>query len=94
MCEAEIVATNECVRDLQSIHHRAQDLGMADAYEQTTVYNDNQAAVDWADSCTNKGTKHINLCENYVRKLHQNSKMKITNIPGIINASDLFTKEL
>jgi hypothetical protein len=67
---------------------------MKDAYERTTVYNDNQAAVDWAAACTNKGTKHLNLRENYVRELHQNGTMKVTHIPGIINASDLFTKEL
>ena len=93
-CEAEIVATNECVTELQSIRHRAQDLGMADAYERTTVYNDNKSAVDWAATCTNKGTKHINLRENYVRELHQNNTAKITHIAGVINASDLFTKEL
>ena len=93
-CEAEIVATNECLQELQSLRHRAQDLGMADAYERTTVYNDNKAAVDWADSCTNKGTKHINLREDYVRELHQNHTAKVTHIPGVINASDLFTKEL
>jgi hypothetical protein len=45
-------------------------------------------------SCTNKGTKHINLRENYVRELHQNGTTKVTHIPGVINASDLFTKEL
>jgi hypothetical protein len=93
-CEAEIVATNECTTELQSIRYRAQDLKMSDAFERTTIYNDNQAAVDWAASCTNKGTKHINLRENYVRELHQNGTTKVTHIPGIINASDLFTKEL
>ena len=93
-CQAEIVATNECLTELQSIRHRAQDLRMQDAFNRTTVYNDNQAAVDWADSCTNKGTKHINLRENYVRELHQNKTVKITHIPGVINASELFTKEL
>ena len=67
---------------------------MADAFDRTTVYNDNRAAVDWAASCTNKGTKHLNLRENYVRELHQNNTVKITHIPGVINASDLFTKEL
>ena len=93
-CEVEIIATNECTTELQSLRHRAQDLNMQDAFERTTVYNDNKAAVDWANSCTNKGTKHINLRENYVRELHQNGTMKVTHIPGVINASDLFTKEL
>jgi hypothetical protein len=59
-----------------------------------TIYNDNQAAVDWAASCINKGTKHINLRENYVCKRHQRGITKVTHIPGVINASDLFTKEM
>ena len=93
-CEAEIIATNECTTELQSLRYRAQDLHMSDAFERTTIYNDNKAAVDWAASCTNKGTKHINLRENYVRELHQTGVTKVTHIPGVINASDLFTKEL
>ena len=67
---------------------------MTDAFQRTTLYNDNQAAVDWAAACTNKGTKHINLRENYVRENHQRGTTKVTHIPGKINASDLFTKEL
>jgi hypothetical protein len=80
--------------EFQSIRFCTQDLGMQDAYECTTIYSDNQATVDWAAACTNKGTKHLNLRENYVRKLHQNGTTKVTHIPGVINASDLFTKEL
>jgi hypothetical protein len=93
-CEAEIYATNECTTDLQSIRYRAQDLDMEDAYNRITIYNDNQAAVDWAATCTNKGTKHLNLRENMVREHHQTGLTKVTHIPGVINASDLFTKEL
>jgi hypothetical protein len=93
-CVAEIIATNECTTELDSIINCTQDLDMADAYERITIYNDNQAAVDWAASCTNKGTKHINLRENYVRERHQHGITKVTHIPGVINASDLFTKEL
>jgi hypothetical protein len=93
-CVAEIIATNECTTELDSIINRAQDLDMQDAYECITFYNDNQAAVDWAALCTNKGAKHINLCENYIRERHQSGVTRVTHIPGIINASDLFTKEL
>ena len=67
---------------------------MQDAFERTTLYNDNQAAVDWAPACTNKGTKHIDLRENYVRENHQGGTTKVTHISGKINTSDLFTKEL
>eukprot|EP00956_Cyclotella_meneghiniana_P015762 scaffold24459_cov75-Cyclotella_meneghiniana.AAC.3 len=93
-CVAEINATHECVNDLLSVKHRAMDLGFPDAFERITVYNDNKSACDWAASVTLKGTKHINLHENCVREEHQNGTVKITHIPGVINAVDLFTKEL
>jgi hypothetical protein len=41
-----------------------------------------------------KGTKHLNLHETAIHENVQNKTVKITHIPGKINASDLFTKEL
>eukprot|EP00804_Cyclotella_cryptica_P014486 CCRYP_004818-RA/>CCRYP_004818-RA protein AED:0.46 eAED:0.37 QI:0/0/0/1/1/1/2/0/357 len=76
------------------IRHCALDLGISDASNRIVVYNDNQAAVNWADAMTSKGTKHLNLHENCVREAHHDKVVKITHIPGVINASDLFTKEL
>jgi hypothetical protein len=67
---------------------------MSDAAKTITVYNDNKSAVNWASSGTLKGTKHINLRECCIREQHQNKTLKVTHIPGVINSSDLFTKEL
>jgi hypothetical protein len=67
---------------------------MDDADDHVTIYNDNESCVNRSASVTNKGTKHINLKENYVREAHQLGIATITHIPGVINASDLFTKEL
>ena len=67
---------------------------MPDGSTRTTVYNDNKACVQWASSCTSKGVKHINLRENHVRESHQSQTVNITHIPGIINPSDIFTKEM
>ena len=93
-CEAEILATNECVKELLDVRNRAADMDMPDGVATTPVYNDNQACVNWAASCTNKGTKHINLRENKVREVHADKSAFIAHIPGIINASDIFTKEI
>lgn len=93
-CEAEIVATSECMTELEHIRHRAVDLDISDANDKITVYNDNDACVQWSASVTNKGTKHMNLKENYVREAHQLGLAQVKHIPGVINASDLFTKEL
>ncbi|KAL7547160.1 hypothetical protein ACHAWF_010478, partial [Thalassiosira exigua] len=93
-CEAEIVATNECIVDLLSIRHRMADLGMPDASTTTSVYNDNRGAVDWSKNVTNKGIKHFNLKENKVDEVHASGDAAVTHIPGEINSSDIFTKEI
>ena len=93
-CEAEIYATNECITDLQSLKLRARDLGLPCADECTPVYNDNQACVNWSSATTSKGVKHINLRENQVRECHQDNTAKVLHIPGRINPSDIFTKEI
>ena len=66
LCEAEIVATNKCITELMHMRNRAGDLGMVDVLLSTPVYNDNQAAVNWAGAVTNKKSKHINLRKNKV----------------------------
>lgn len=68
-CEAEILATDACAQELQSIRLRMLDLNMADASECTTIYNDNQAAVTWTGNTTSKGIKHINLHETHCREV-------------------------
>ena len=93
-CEAEIIATNECTKAVEAIKHLALDLGMLDGSRCTQVYNDNAACVQWAASCTSKGIKHLNLRENHVRELHQAKRCNVLHIPGQINPSDIFTKEM
>ncbi|EJK72714.1 hypothetical protein THAOC_05724, partial [Thalassiosira oceanica] len=52
-CEAEIVATNECVEELLSVCYRAADLDLLEEVSgPTAVYNDNQACVNWSASLT------------------------------------------
>ena len=60
------MATNECATELQSIKHLAHNIGIPEAYSRTKIYNENQAAVQWAASLTSKGIKHLNLQENMV----------------------------
>ena len=64
------MAANECATELQSIKHRAHNIGIPEAYSRTKIYSDNQAAVQWAASVASKGVKHLNLRENMVRECH------------------------
>ncbi|KAL7543110.1 hypothetical protein ACHAWF_009459 [Thalassiosira exigua] len=70
------------------------DLGMPGASTTTSVYNDNCGAVDWSKNVTNKGIKPFNLKENKVREVHAAGDAAVTHIPGEINSSDIFTKEI
>jgi hypothetical protein len=88
------MATDACVVELLAVQHLARDLHLSDADDCTNIFNDNKSAVDWSSALTNKGTKHLNLHETAVRENVQNKTIKIKHIPGKINASDLFTKEL
>ena len=88
------MATNECVTKLQSIQLRALDLGMLECKQSIIVYNDNQACVQWSASMTSKGIKYLNLRENQVRECHQDKIVQVLHILGIINPSDIFTKEM
>ena len=42
----------------------------------------------------NKGTQQINLRQIKVRESHQDKTTCILHIPGVINGSDIFTKEM
>ena len=86
------MGTNECTKELQSLKHCANNIGIPEAYSCTKIYNNNKAAVQWAASVTSKGIKHLNLWKNMVRECHQSKYVDIDAIPGIINPSDIFTK--
>ena len=65
-CEAKIMATNECATELQSLKHRANNIGIPEAYSRTKKYKDNKSTIQLAASVTSKGIKHLNLQENMV----------------------------
>ena len=74
------MATNKCATELQSIKYRAHNIGIPEAYYSTKIYNDNQAAVQWAASVTSKGIKHLNLRENMVRECHQSKVVEVEHM--------------
>jgi hypothetical protein len=93
-CKTEVVATNECALEVENIRHRANDLNCPDASEPTTIYNDNTACVAWSSALTTKGIKYLNLRETKVRELCASRSTSVLHIPGQINSSDIFTKEI
>ena len=86
------MGTNECATELQSITHRARNIGIPVAYSRNIIYNDNKAAVQWAAYATSKVIKHLKLQENMGRECHQSKGVDVELIPGNINPSDIFYK--
>lgn len=93
-CEAEIYATDECVKALQHITFIFQDLHLSQLLPSThVIYNDNEACVKWNAKLTTKGLRHIQIRENSSRELQRDGFCLIKHIAGKLNLSDLFTKE-
>jgi len=91
--EAEIYATDECVKDLIHLKHIITDLNLQNQLLNTkiTVYNDNMACVLWSKNTTTKGIRHIQIRENGVR---ENAHLvDIRHVAGKLNPADLLSKE-
>ena len=93
-CEAEVRVTDECIKDVLSVRHRCEDIGLSDNAASTNVYNDNQGCVQWAKTTTTTGMKHLNLRETAICESVHSGEISIHHIEGKRNCADIFTKEL
>jgi hypothetical protein len=66
-CEAEIKATDECVKNIQMFCNILSDLHSCHTTP-IPVYIDNGGAIDWSHSFSTKGMRHLNIRENAVRE--------------------------
>ena len=89
-CEAEIMTTNDCATEIQWFKHRANNIGIPEAYSRIKIYYYNKAAVERAASVTSKCIKHVNLQENMIWECHHLKDVDVVHIPGIINPSNIF----
>jgi hypothetical protein len=70
------------------------DLNLINLSQATAIYNDNQGAVNWSNTSSTKGMRHVNIRENAVREaIHEFNEVSVSHIPGPCNPSDIFTKE-
>ena len=96
--EAEIYATDECVKELLRLTYIIQDMECTHIYTPThkpiQVFNDNNACVCWYKSSTTKGLRHVSIRDNAIRESVANKTVSIRHIEGKINLADIFTKEL
>jgi hypothetical protein len=94
--EAEIYATDECVKILLELVQLLDFLNVKEIFMpgMNVIYNDNKACVNWSKTCTTKGLRHIQMKENRVRENVQNNFVTISHVDGKTNLADLFTKEM
>jgi hypothetical protein len=90
-CEAEVKATNECVKNVQMFCHVLTDLNLLDTTIPTNVYNDNRGSVNWSNSFSTKGMHYVNIRENAVREARVMNEVSIQHILGAANPANLFT---
>jgi len=66
--EAEIYATNDCVKFLLELVQLIDFFELQDVFMPGTnvILNDNSACVNWSKRCTTKGLRHIQMKENHV----------------------------
>ena len=95
--EAEIYATDECVKELLRLQHMLNDLKIKDLYiphnQPIELYNDNTACVCWSKKTTTKGLRHITIRENAIRESVDSKFVSIRHIGSKQNIADIFTKE-
>jgi hypothetical protein len=60
----------------------------------TILYNDNEACVKWSYNIIPKAARHIELCDNSVRKWVQDKTLSVKHVTGKVNPADIFTKEM
>ncbi len=74
-------------------HHIMNDLHLLDCSSPTNIYNDNCGAMDWSNSFSTNGMRHMNIQENAVREACLMNEVSTQHIPGLHNPADLFMKE-
>jgi len=89
--EAEIYATNECVKFLLELVQILEFLEVKHLFMPSTniVYNDK-----WSKRATSKGLRHIQMHENWIRENIASDFVSICHIDGKVNLADIFTKEM
>ena len=85
---------DECIKEVLLIRHRCTNLGLPDMSSSMDVFNDNQGCIQWAESTTTTGMKHLNFCETAIRESVHAREIAIHHIEGKHNCADIFTKEL
>ena len=93
--EADIYATDECVKSILQLSHIIKDLDLHHELldKSLPIFNDNNACVQWNKNTTTRSIRHIQIRDNASREAVHIKKITITHVGGKDNPADIFTKE-
>ena len=96
VCESEIKAMSEGRKMVMGIRHVFEDLDAAIIADPTPfLYCDNKGSVTWIHSeAVSRNMRQFNICQCALRESVKHKEIVPVHIPGAINFSDLFTKEM
>ena len=84
--EAEIYATDKCVKGILRLTHIIQDMKCGHIYTPTNkpiqIYNDNNACFCWSKPTTTTGIRHISIWDNAIRESVASNTASIHHIEG------------
>jgi hypothetical protein len=84
--EAEIYATDECVKFLLELIQIFDFLEVKNIFMPATnvIYNDNHACIQWSKNTTTKRLRHIQMKENRVRENIVSKFVSIRHLRGVL----------
>jgi hypothetical protein len=93
LTEAEYMAISDCSRQAVWIKTMLKELGIR--LEAVPIYGDNQGSIFIASNPVQEScTKHINIQYHYICELVVAKEVELMFVPGEINPTDMFTKNL
>ena len=79
--EAEILATDECVKHILYLSHIIKDLNLSEDLlsQPVQIYNDNMACIQWSNKKTARNIRHFQIRENATRESVHNKSINFTH---------------
>ena len=91
--EAEYMAISDCSRQVVWIKTMIEELGIK--LKAIPIYSDNQGSIFIASNPVQESrTKHIDIQYHYICEVVSAKKVELMFVPGEMNPTDMFTKNL
>ncbi len=96
VCESEIKAMSEGHKMVMGLRHFFEDLDAHNVAAPTPfLYCDNKGSVTWIHSeAVSRNMRQFNIRQCALREAVHHKEIVPVHIPGAINPSDMFTKEM